>query len=113
MFSAALAALSLVQAAPADPALEQDLRCVAVLSIVLGQMPEERRGAATAGVMYFIGRAEGRRPGINLETELVRIVGPLENLDALQPDLQRCSKELETQGAALQAMGKALQARGQ
>ena len=115
-----LAAAGLLCAAPAAaqdanlaPADLADLQCMALVAVMAGiAMEEGGDGEATdaelagmsGGLMYYLGRLEGRSPGIDWLDQLVALLDKieLEELDAVAP---RCSKELMEKGQALVAFG--------
>ncbi len=108
----ALMAGLLMAGGPAAPALAQqpapveaDLRCIAALSAVTGNLPEgEQRTQVAAGIMYFVGHVEGQAPRVDLTTELKRIV-PTLTAQSISEDVKRCGAILIQKGTQLQAIG--------
>ena len=93
--------------APVSPT-ENDLRCVAVLSAVIGNLADgEQRSQVMAGTMYFIGRVEGAAPRTDLKAELKRIV-PTLNAEVMADEAKRCGAILVEKGTQLQAIGSEL-----
>lgn len=113
--SALIAASSPAQAQPqVQPADLADLQCLGLAAVIAGQSEEgsaEQTGVV-AGMMYFLGKLEGRTPGTDWLAELARHVeiwSP-EDLQAVAP---RCAQEMQVKGQALVDWGTAMQARGQ
>lgn len=114
MMIAAAFALTLAGAAPAmaqDMGAQDkaDMQCFAALAYLGGQVgadSPEMAGLA-GGMMYYLGRLEGRSPSIDwlgrLETYLTSVDEP-----ELQSHLERCGAELSVKGAALVAWGDAV-----
>lgn len=107
---AAPAAAQEARLAPADRA---DLQCMALVAVMAGiAMEEGGEDEATAldlagmsgGLMYYLGRLEGRTPGVDWLAELRLWLekADFEELDAVAP---RCSKELMEKGQALVDFG--------
>jgi hypothetical protein len=107
-FASATAAPAQAQSPTAD--LDDDLRCLALISAALSQMEADRQGPMVAGVMYFVGRVDGRAPGTDLRTELQRIASTLTD-EKIATEGQRCSAILTEKGQMLQAVGAGLQAK--
>lgn len=108
-----LIALLLALSAPGGGTLQQrDLRCGAALTSVTSSVPEAERGGVAAGAMFFIGRIEGRDPGVNLTEALIGVVGDEKSfMSALPSELKRCPAEMQVKGESLKSMGDALKRR--
>ena len=107
LLGAALAAPAVAQQAPP---VEADLRCIAALSAITGNLPEgTQRLQMAAGVMYFVGRIDGAVSSIDLKAELKRIVPNL-TIQQISDETKRCAGILTTKGTQLQEIGKDLQA---
>jgi hypothetical protein len=105
---AILALAAPVQAQTITPAIANDLRCVAVISAIIGQMPEgTQRLEATTGVMYFVGRLDGAAPNLDLQAALAKELTTIKT-DTVQAEVERCSKVLIAKGTKLQEIGKAM-----
>jgi hypothetical protein len=98
-----------LQTAPTQQ--EQDLRCIAVISATIGTMPEDQRSNVIPLATYYIGRATGRDPRVDLEADLRRLLSDDATFSKRAPDeLQRCAAEMKGVGEQLQRLGKALEA---
>jgi hypothetical protein len=116
LFSAAvlLSALPVAaQEASLAAADRADLQCMALVAVMAGITMEEGGdddGAATrlagmsGGLMYYLGRLEGRSPDIDWLAQLTDYLekAEAEDFDAVAP---RCSKELIEKGQALVDFG--------
>jgi hypothetical protein len=114
----AVASLSFASAAQAQsqikPADQADLECLAVTLVAGSQFPEgsaEHAGIA-GGLMYFLGKLEGRTPGVDW---LERLTGYLLTLDEafMARAAPRCGAEMEAKGRALSEWGQRMTAMGQ
>lgn len=92
-------------------AVEDDLRCVAVLSALASTLQGEQQMQVAAGVMYFVGHLEGIAPGIDLKAGLGRVASGLKQED-MASEGQRCGGILAEKGTALQQIGKELSGQG-
>lgn len=114
MMIAAAFALSLAGAAPAvaqdlEPQNKADMQCFAALAYLGGQLgadSPEMAGLA-GGMMYYLGRLEGRSPNINWLGQLETYLTSVDEAE-LQSHLERCGSELSVKGAALVAWGDAV-----
>lgn len=113
--TAALLCAGPVAAQNADhaPANQADLQCMALVAVLAGLAMEEgteqedhatRMAGLSGGMMYYLGRLQGRSPDIDWLSELSLFLGKAEfsDLDAVAP---RCGKELSETGEALIAFG--------
>lgn len=103
-----LIALALAAATPAPDANEQDLRCVAALALIIGSQGEKADPSLTAGLLYFVGRLDGRAPAIDLEGGIRRLIGAPGGAEQLKPDMARCGALLTERGTVLQTIGNNL-----
>lgn len=110
MAMAAFAAAGLAPpvAAQQVPAVEADLRCIAVLSLAAATQGEETRAQMVAAFMYFVGRIDGLAPNIDLKTELQRVM-PTVTGQQLTDEGKRCGQILIEKGARLQELGRDMQ----
>lgn len=112
MISAALALLA-ATALPGS-ADDPDLRCVAAVSFVLGASADDKTLDAegvtglTAIFMYYLGKVDARRPGLDYAKELGALMNAPGYTRRLPADLVRCGKEAEERGAMLQRLGEDL-----
>jgi hypothetical protein len=86
-----------------------DLRCVIVFASMVGN-PQyaQLKDSASAGLFYFLGRAEGRQPGMDLATQLKRVREEL--IITQYPDEgRRCFAALKQKNDQLKALGDAAQ----
>lgn len=88
-----------------------DLHCLMVYMQVSGSSDAKLQTAGTIGTIYFLGKLDGRIPGLDLEGRIIT-EAPKLPLAAFQAEAARCGTELKTRGQAETAMGKDLQQRG-
>lgn len=116
MLITVLASLTLAaQQAPLDPAVEADIACVASLSALASSFPKEQQGSVAPLVTYYVGRLDGRVPGLDLEQALIRQLKgktQAELATYMQSNGKRCSNEMIALGTRLQAVGKSLAEQG-
>ena len=98
--------------APLDRASEADLRCVGVLANVISETTDEKQiSAYSAGLFYFLGKIDGRQPGIDLGAQLYRLISQSDFPAKMDSELSRCKVELGKRanevGAAAQQLEKA------
>lgn len=98
------------QVAPLSGADKEDIQCFALVAYMAGQTVEgsTEQTSLASGMMYFLGRLEGRAPG----TDWLRVLADyiLENDDArlaaeLEGQRERCGGILQNRGQALMEWG--------
>lgn len=111
-----LAPVLLAAAAAPAPTEDPDLRCVAAISAILGVVAEkgdadaETTTGLTGVFMYFLGRVDARRPGLDYAASLRAVMNEPGYERRLQIDLKRCGAEAEERGKMLKSLGEELQA---
>lgn len=94
-----------------------DLRCFAVIASILGEADAgadaEARAGLSAGMLYFLGRIEGRSPDYDVDAELSRMLGSEAEMQGLEPDRARCGAILQDRGTFLVEMGRRIQDRAE
>ena len=93
------AALALTGLPRAD---EDDLRCLAYLSVAAGKVEGDQRRRVDAGALYYFGRIESRSPQVDIGAQLEKILsgyGP----EAYQADKARCHLQLDPLAARFEA----------
>lgn len=112
---AAVAVTALSSSAPAlaQDANADDLRCVAVFAVAAGQAKDSAiQGPLIAGTMYFIGRLDGRAPGLDLEARLKAEALHMEEKGLFATESKRCGETIGARGKDLMKIGEALKAAG-
>ena len=102
----------LVAAAPApDPETRADLRCFIAISALTGSEDAATQQAGMIGSRYFLGRIDGRSPGLDLENA---IAAEAADMDEAQQKalLESCGAQLAKRGSEVVAAGERLEARG-
>lgn len=108
---AAIGASLIAAPAMAEDASSPDVRCLTIAALMVGNGGQAQQ-AGFVSALYYIGRLDGRSPGLDLKARI------LEEAQALTPDKieaerLRCSRQLQERGAALQTVGEALKQMGQ
>lgn len=109
---AVAAALSLYAGAATAGAVDvptqdmPDLQCMALVAYVASTAEEgsEMQSGMVGGMMYYLGRLEGRSPQVDW---LARLADYVESIDeaTLLAESSRCGKEMTEKGQALVAFG--------
>lgn len=94
-------ALALTGLSRAD---EDDLRCLAYLSVATGKVEGEQRRKAEAGALYYFGRIESRSPQLDIGAELAKILeAPEYGPKVYAADKARCHQQLDPLAARFEA----------
>ncbi len=107
-FCVAAAALAVAGSARAQAQdLTNDLRCVVIFSGMIGN-PQyaQLKDSASAGLFYFLGRAEGRQPGMDLGVQFARVREDLP-ITQYEDEARRCFAGLKKKNDQLKAIGSA------
>lgn len=100
----ATASTAQAQTATLDP---NDLKCL-VFSFVLANAKEEQTKTAGAlAAFYYLGKIDGRSPGVSLDGPIVDVAKDLKPED-VQAMSARCGAELQTRGQSISALGARL-----
>lgn len=87
------AALALTRLPKAD---EDDLRCLAYLSVAAGKVQGDQRRRAEAGALYYFGRIESRSPQLDVGARLETILhAPGYARKTYEADKARCHIQLD------------------
>ncbi len=113
--TAVLSAMPLAaQTTPAAPAAgriattrTEDLRCLLLVSELVGAGDAAQKEAGTKAALYFAGKLLGREPGLDLSAVAKTEIVAMATFDR-QAGYQRCGAELKLTGEKLQAAGAAL-----
>jgi len=108
-----LAASALSAGAPAPvPETRDDLRCFLIMAL-LADTSEEGKGkeAAIAGTLYFLGKLDGRAPGLDLEAAATAELAAMTEAE-FQGQKTGCISLLEQRGNYMVAVGTAMEKRG-
>jgi hypothetical protein len=108
IFSAAVLAAAATGARAADPAPAPDLRCLAVASVLASNSDPNVKNAGVMAALYYLGKLDGRDPGLDLETRLRQEVTQLSPQE-IQSETLRCGAELAARGKTMNEIGLRLQ----
>jgi hypothetical protein len=109
--SAAVLAAVATAARAADPAPAADVRCLAVASFLAGNADPKVQNAGVLAALYYLGKLDGREPGMDLEARLKEVAMQLSPKD-IQSEAVRCGAELGARGKTMNEIGLRLQALG-
>ena len=86
----------------------RDMQCLTLAAMVAGAAPAEHQAGLTGGLMYYLGRLEGRTPGVDW---LARIGEYLQRPDVeteVMAQGDRCAAEMIDKGQSLAQWGERL-----
>lgn len=76
---------------------EDDLRCLAYLSVAAGKVDGEQRRKVDGGALYYFGRIESRSPQLDIGAQLEKILhAPSYGPQTYQADKARCHGQLDS-----------------
>jgi hypothetical protein len=106
MLAAALTQAPAGAPTPADPTTE-DIRCFIAMAAAAQNADGEMKPAMTAGVIYYLGKLDGRTPSLDLETR-TKDLGNRMTVEDFRDETLRCGAAFVARGQALQQMGERL-----
>lgn len=75
---------------------EDDLRCLAYLSVAAGKVDGDQRRKVDGGALYYFGRIEARSPQLDIGAQLEKILhAPGYGPQTYQADKARCHGQLD------------------
>jgi hypothetical protein len=104
---ALLACLHAYSASAASPDTVNDARCFFAAISLIRSGDKATQAAATSSAMYYLGRLDGREPGLDLEAlilDVARRFSPSE----IFSESQRCGHQLSARGQVVSAIGAKL-----
>ncbi len=108
-----LAPLFILTAAapPEELQTKSDVRCLVAISSLQRSDDAAIKAAAALGMLYFMGRLDGRNPNLDYEAAMAAEAGPMkgQNISGL---LQTCGKTMQDRGKMMMEVGERLQRRG-
>jgi hypothetical protein len=106
--AASVLGLGAAQPARAEDLTVQDIRCVVAFGALVSN-PQYREAAAT-GIFYFLGRVEGREPGLDIAEALKQTRRGMGQGD-IANEGQRCGAQLKARNESLKALNATGEAR--
>ncbi|WP_109807947.1 hypothetical protein [Sphingosinithalassobacter portus] len=97
--------LAVPQEQATDPNID-DLKCVATLAAALDAAPADQQQLLSLGVIYFMGRIDGRSPGFDFSGQLRGLLDQGNSETEMQAEITRCSAILRDRGQAMIALGQ-------
>jgi hypothetical protein len=90
------------------PDSSDDIRCL-IAAVSLIQSPNNIvRAAGASSALYFLGRLDGRDPGLDLEKIILAEAKKMDSA-TLRSESERCGRSISTRGRMISEMGQALQ----
>src|SRR5689334_22708996 len=99
----------LLSAAPVQDATRSDVRCFIVVSSLADSNDDAAKTAGMMGTEYYLGRIDGRSPGLDLEAAVARElpISATHNANLLRS----CGALMQKRGSEVEAVGRRLQAK--
>ncbi|MCJ2187524.1 hypothetical protein [Novosphingobium beihaiensis] len=91
--------------------MEQDLRCIGVFAFAASRgdkMGPSEKAGVSAGIMFYLGRIEGRDPEFPLTESMIRIVHSPGYLESMPSEAKRCDAELAARSRTLNDLGRSI-----
>jgi hypothetical protein len=95
---------------PLDAPTKEDVRCFIALGTLAQSDDPTIKTAATAGTLYFLGRLDGRSPGLDMEAAVAAETPEMTEADHAAL-LRSCGGKMEERGNYLIEVCKALKRR--
>ena len=92
-------------ALPREPENAADMECLALIVVIIG-MDEAMGEQLALGAFYYLGRLEGRAPGIDWVDRALRYTEVVDEQTLFAPQ-QRCAAELMAKGEHMIRLGQA------
>jgi hypothetical protein len=108
IFALGLAAPALAHAE--DLATTDDVRCLVVSLAMAGVGGKNVQAAGMMATLYYLGRLDGRAPGLDLENRVIDEVVAMRPAD-VKATAMRCGETMKSRGEALATVGQHIQAR--
>ena len=81
-----------------------DVRCIVVAMKMSAGGNSAQQGTATMITLYYLGRLNGRTPGLDVENLIVKEAAKMSAAD-LRSDAARCGRALAEKGRQIQRIG--------
>jgi hypothetical protein len=113
----ALAVFNLVATSAAADDTTDDVRCLALAAALTANpsIDANEKSASQAVGIYYLGRLDGRTPGLDIKSRLIeqaKLMGAL-SVDTIKAQAQACGAAFGARVRALEELGDALKAAGQ
>jgi hypothetical protein len=95
---------------PPDAQTREDIRCFMAMARLADTDDPKIKQVGTAGTLYFLGRLDGRTPGLDIGSEVAAGAAAVTEVE-MRTLLKSCGELIEKRGAYLIAVGKALEQR--
>lgn len=95
-----------------DDATAQDIRCFMIAAQQAASENTETRSTGINATLYWLGRLDGRTPGLDLEKQIMAELPSLTGA-MMQSETERCRGILGQRGQALITLGQAMIKKGE
>ncbi|HEX5377903.1 MAG TPA: hypothetical protein VFW47_04985 [Phenylobacterium sp.] len=93
-----------------DPATTDDVRCLVMSLAMAGTNDKDFSEAGMMATLYYLGRLDGRTPGLDLENRVIDEVGAMTPAD-VKNTAKRCGETLKGRGEDMTTLGQHFAAR--
>ena len=94
-----LAPLAASAQTPPATTNEDDLRCLAIMSVIAKS--EQYKSLGVIGAIYFAGKVQGRDPGFDYEAAIVRLA---KQMKVAGGEMRRCAEEATAVAGCMKAI---------
>ena len=108
----AIAPLLLAAALPANPETSKDVRCFVAMAAAAGSGDKTVSLGGAIGGQYFLGRIDGRSPGLDLASAIEAEASSLTDAD-LKALMTSCGQLMQDRGTAVKTIGEQMQKKAQ
>jgi hypothetical protein len=91
-----------------DAQTTRDLRCTMVAFYTVSQAKVEAQAGLSGVALYYLGRLDGRTPGLDIEKRIREEAATLTQ-EQFAAEGKRCGQEMEVRGKEIQVLGANLQ----
>jgi hypothetical protein len=93
-----------------DQATTDDVRCLVVSLAMAGNSGANVQAAGMMATLYYLGRLDGRAPGLDLENRVIDEVTAMKPAD-VKDTAKRCGETMKGRGEDLTTLGQHIAAR--
>jgi hypothetical protein len=103
--------MPVAQSAARDDITTDDVNCYVVYMTTAASKTGAEQSAAYIGLMYWLGRLDGRTPKLNFKNRVLSALPKLTK-EKYESEARRCGSELMRRGNAITQMGKDVSQKG-
>lgn len=91
-----------------DSQTTRDLRCTMIAFYMVSQAKADAQGSLSGVALYYLGRLDGRTPGLDIEKRIRQEAATLTEAQ-FAAEAKRCGEEMKVRGQEIQVLGANLQ----